>query len=70
MTNSLIWIGAGDLAQRIIPYLDNKQWQNTAINRSGQATNFQYNRTADVTNTTSLHGLPAASQKLKMSFLP
>lgn len=61
MINLLVWIGAGDLAQRTLPYLNQKNWQSTAVNRSGQATNFQSTLAADVTTTASLSTLPAAT---------
>lgn len=61
MVNPLVWIGAGDLAQRTISYLDKNQWQSTAVNRRGQATGFTQYIAADVTQAESLAVLPAAT---------
>lgn len=61
MVNPLVWIGAGDLAQRTLPHLDKNSWQTTAVNRHGQATGFQQTLAADVTKTESLTTLPAAT---------
>lgn len=61
MVNSLVWIGAGDLAQRTLPHLRKSNWQSFAVNRSGQATNFQHSLTADVTDGSSLTALPTAT---------
>lgn len=61
MANSLVWIGAGDLAQRSFPHLNKKSWQTTAVNRSGEAANAQYTLAADVTKAKSLAALPTAT---------
>ena len=60
MANALIWLGAGDLAQRTMRHLNQKNWQTTAVNRSGEAKNFQATLAADVTNAASLNALSTA----------
>lgn len=61
MVNPLLWIGAGDLAQRTMPYLDQNNWQTTAVNRQGNAINFDHTLAADVTKPETLANLPAAT---------
>lgn len=57
----LLWIGAGDLAQRTLPYLAKNQWQTTAINRRGQATGFHLSIAADITAPEKTDQLPPAT---------
>lgn len=61
MAKSLFWVGAGDLAQRTLPYLNQKTDKTIALKRHGQASGFDQTIHADVTQATDLTALPTAS---------
>lgn len=55
---TLLWVGAGDLAQRTLNYLTTNSWQVTAINRGSERRGFDAQIAADVTQAASLKNLP------------
>lgn len=61
MKQTLLWVGAGDLAQRTLNYLTPNSWQNTAINRHSNRLGFDEQIAADVTQATHLENLPQAT---------
>lgn len=52
--NQLLWVGAGDLAQRTVKSLPLNQWQSTALQRQTRPSAFQQTVLADVTQADSL----------------
>lgn len=62
MQNTLLWVGAGDLAQRCVSVLDRSVWHCTALKRHRLADSaFDELILADVTQAQSLQNLPQAS---------
>lgn len=61
MSRSLLWVGAGDLAQRSLAYLPLTEWHTTALRRSQATSAFQQHICADITEKNSLQQLPEAS---------
>lgn len=62
MQNTLLWVGAGDLAQRCMPYLDASSWHRIALRRQPTiCTGFDKQLAMDMTQTAGLSPLPAAS---------
>lgn len=66
---SLLWIGAGDLAQKSVSQL-NADWKTTALRRHSAAQGFQQNLLADVTQADSLRVLNAPYTHLVYSPTP
>lgn len=62
MQNTLLWVGAGDLAQRCIPNLDASVWQRIALKRqTSPLVGFDKLLTANILQAATLQQLPAAS---------
>ncbi len=61
MAKILFWVGAGDLAQRTLPYLNQKTYESIALKRHGQASGFEQTIHADITQAESLTSLPNAT---------
>lgn len=50
----LLWVGAGDLAQRTLNFLNLDTWHTTSLNRSSNQVGFDEHVSVDVTQATSL----------------
>lgn len=62
MQNILLWVGAGDIAQRCVASLANNTWQSTALKRHGHThPGFDQMINADVTVPNQLLALPSAT---------
>lgn len=62
MHRTLLWVGAGDIAQRCVTGLDRSVWQSTALKRNPLvASAFTQQLTADITQAHTLQHLPSAS---------
>ena len=57
----LLWVGAGDLAQRCLSYLQTDAWKTTAVNRSSNTLGFDSKLVADVVQAANLNQLPPAT---------
>lgn len=66
----LLWVGAGDLAQRCVPHLAADQWHTTALQRQSRPSAFDRCLLADVTDASSLDGLPAETTHMVYSVTP
>lgn len=62
MQNILLWVGAGDIAQRCVASLASSTWQSTALKRHGHThPGFDHVINADITKPDQLVALPPAS---------
>src|SRR5690554_6715911 len=66
----LLWVGAGDLAQRCVPHLAAGQWHTTALQRQSRPSAFDRILLADVTDASSLDSLPAETTHIVYSVTP
>lgn len=61
MQKQLLWVGAGDLAQRTLNYLTADTWHTTSLSRSSDKVGFDGHVVADVTQPADLKPLPKAT---------